>query len=164
MTTMAVLPVPYGTLLLALVGLMTLVGLLLVAVAAALLLQWRLGEGTRRGVPSPTTPPAGPAAGAIWLRVRRGPGAGGWHPLSHPTTLLGSDPSAQVRLLHPAVAARHAALSWEERGIVLRDLGSQPGTLVNGHPIRGAVWVRPGDVIGLGRAVELELHTGTGRP
>ena len=164
MTTMAVLPLPYGTLLLALVGLMALVGLLLVALAAALLLQWRMGEGTRRRVPSPTAPPGGPVTGGMWLRIRSGPGTGGWHPLTHPTTLLGSDPSAQVHILHPAVAAQHAALSWEERGIVLRDLGSQPGTSVNGYPIRGAVWVKPGDVIGLGRAVELELHAGRSRP
>ena len=93
-----------------------------------------------------------------WLWVRSGPGAGAQHPVSHTTTLLGSAPEAHISIPHSQIAPHHASLSRREGGLVLQDLGSGSGTFVNGHRIAEAVWVRSGDVISLGGAVELVLQ------
>jgi len=148
-------PVPWGTVQLLLLGLIGLTGVLLVVVILVLALGRRRGQS---GAPAPPPAAASPPPGGAWLWVRSGPGAGAQYPLSHANTILGSDPSAHVSILHPQVAHRHAAISQERGGFVLRDLGSPSGTFVNGYRITGAVWVRPGDVINLGGAVELVLQ------
>jgi hypothetical protein len=149
-------PVPWGTLQLALLGLIGLVGLLLVVVAVIALLALRRPRA--RAVRGQVSPAAPPAPGGAWLWVRSGPGAGAQHPVAHPATLLGSDPGAQVSIPHPQVAPRHATLSQQGGGFALQDHGSPWGTFVNGQRVSGSVWVRPGDVISLGGAVELVLQ------
>jgi pSer/pThr/pTyr-binding forkhead associated (FHA) protein len=71
---------------------------------------------------------------------------------------MGSAPEAQISIPHAQVAPHHASLSRQEQGFILRDLGSELGTFVNGHRITDAVWLQPGDVISLGGAVELVLQ------
>jgi hypothetical protein len=157
MLSLATWPVPWGTLQLVLLGLIGLVGFLLLAVAVIALLALRKprARAVRRQVVRPAAPPA---PGGAWLWVRSGPGAGAQHPLAHPATLLGSDPGAHVSTPHPQVAPRHATLSRQGEGFVLQDHDSPWGTFVNGQRIAGSVWVRPGDVINLGGAVELVLQ------
>lgn len=145
--------VDWGILQLALLGLTGLVGfLLLVAVVAALRPRKREVEAARQRA-SPAAAPGG-----AWLWMRSGPGAGAQYPVTHTTTLMGSAPEAHVSIPHPQVEPHHASLSRQEAGFVLQDLGSAAGTFVNGHRIAEAVWVRPGDVINLGGAVELVLQ------
>jgi len=50
------------------------------------------------------------------------------------------------------VSRRHAALSYEEKGWAVEDLGSRNGTFVNGWRVRGRGAVRPGDAVALGAA------------
>lgn len=142
-------PVDWGLLQLAALGLIGLVGLLLL-IALVVALRPRKSR--------PASPAARSAPGAAWLWVRSGPGAGAQHPISHTTTLIGSAPEAHISIPHPQIAPHHASLSWREGGFVLQDLGSGSGTFVNGHHITEAVWIRSGDVISLGGAVELVLQ------
>ncbi|MBN1628595.1 MAG: DUF3662 domain-containing protein [Thermoleophilia bacterium] len=49
----------------------------------------------------------------------------------------------------PDVSRRHAMLYWSNGDVVLEDLGSTNGTMVNGYPISSTV-VGPGDVVVIG--------------
>jgi DNA-binding winged helix-turn-helix (wHTH) protein len=65
-------------------------------------------------------------------------------------TLLGRDPAAGVYIDHPAVSRRHASLSIDAGGAMLRDLGSRNGTFINGRRIDGSAKIDHGAIIGLG--------------
>lgn len=58
--------------------------------------------------------------------------------------LIGSAAEADVRIDDAAFAERHAQLLLRDDAIVLRDLGSAEGSLLNGHPVRDAL-LQPGD-------------------
>jgi hypothetical protein len=65
--------------------------------------------------------------------------------LEHPR-LVGRNAEADIRIDDPTFADRHARLDLVGDRIVLRDLGSAEGTLVNGEPMRDAL-LRPGDQV-----------------
>lgn len=58
--------------------------------------------------------------------------------LEHPR-LVGRHPDADIRIDDPAFADRHARLELIGEQVVLRDLGSAEGSLVNGEAVRDAV-------------------------
>lgn len=58
--------------------------------------------------------------------------------------IVGRGAEADIRLEDPAAAERHARLEPHGDVVLLRDLGSAEGTLVNGVPVREAL-LRPGD-------------------
>lgn len=60
--------------------------------------------------------------------------------------LVGRSADADIRIDDPAFADRHARIDLSGDTILLRDLGSAEGSLVNGQPVRDAV-LRPGDQI-----------------
>ncbi len=60
--------------------------------------------------------------------------------------LVGRSPDADIRIDDPAFADRHARLELVGEDIVLRDLGSVDGSLVNGEQVRDAL-LRPGDQV-----------------
>lgn len=60
--------------------------------------------------------------------------------------LVGSSAEADIRIDAPAFAERHAQLELHHDRILLRDLGSEEGSLHNGHPVRDAE-LGPGDQI-----------------
>jgi pSer/pThr/pTyr-binding forkhead associated (FHA) protein len=49
----------------------------------------------------------------------------------------------------PNVSRRHAAIYWAEGRVVVEDLGSTNGTMVNGYPVTNTV-LRPNDVVAIG--------------
>lgn len=53
--------------------------------------------------------------------------------------LVGRHPDADIRIDDPAFADRHARLELAGEQVVLRDLGSAEGSLVNGEPVRDAL-------------------------
>jgi DNA-binding winged helix-turn-helix (wHTH) protein len=65
-------------------------------------------------------------------------------------SLLGRHPAAEVYVEHPSVSRRHAALTIDGGGAVLRDLGSRNGTFVNGRSIDVPTRLDHGAIIGLG--------------
>lgn len=62
---------------------------------------------------------------------------------------IGRSPECDIRINEPAFAERHARLEPHQDGVLLRDLGSAAGTVVNGHPVRDAL-LRPGDQLVFG--------------
>lgn len=60
--------------------------------------------------------------------------------------LVGSAAEADIRIDDPAFVDRHAQLLLMDDRIVLRDLGSPDGSLLNGQPVRDAL-LQPGDQI-----------------
>ena len=60
--------------------------------------------------------------------------------------LVGRHPEADIRIDDPAFADRHARLELVGEQVVLRDLGSAEGSLVNGEAVRDAV-LSPGDQV-----------------
>ncbi|MCA8998535.1 MAG: FHA domain-containing protein, partial [Planctomycetaceae bacterium] len=64
--------------------------------------------------------------------------------------VLGRDPSCDQVLAYPMISGRHARIFRRDGSLLVEDLGSANGTFVNGHRIRGATPIEPGDTIGLG--------------
>lgn len=60
--------------------------------------------------------------------------------------LVGRSDEADIRIEAPAFAERHARIEMIGNQVVLRDLGSGDGSIVNGNPVRDAL-LSPGDQI-----------------
>jgi hypothetical protein len=63
--------------------------------------------------------------------------------------ILGRGREADLRIDDPNVSRKHAAIYWSEGRLVLDDLGSTNGTMVNGYPVTRTV-LRPRDVVAIG--------------
>ena len=67
---------------------------------------------------------------------------------------IGRLPGSSVRIENDnSVSRRHAVLHVEDGQVTVTDEGSHGGTTVNGEQVAGPVALRPGDKIGIGRAV-----------
>jgi pSer/pThr/pTyr-binding forkhead associated (FHA) protein len=99
------------------------------------------------GTATHALPPAANETGDPRVLLR---GVGGQHhgrsfTLERPR-VVGSSADCDIRIDDPAFAARHARLAVHGEQVVLRDLGSVDGSVVNGEPVRDA-WLNPGDQI-----------------
>ncbi|HLW59909.1 MAG TPA: FHA domain-containing protein [bacterium] len=97
-----------------------------------------------------------PRGGAPRLRVVSGlAGATGReYPLDAPVMTIGRRPDQAIVLNSPSVSRAHARIEIGPRGVVIIDLGSTNGTLVNALRLRGArALLRRGDRIGIGPVV-----------
>ncbi len=63
--------------------------------------------------------------------------------------IVGRAKDVDFRVDDSNVSRRHAAIFWSEGSVVIEDLGSTNGTMVNGYPISKTV-IRSGDVIVIG--------------
>lgn len=64
--------------------------------------------------------------------------------------VLGSSADCEVQIEEPGVAARHAEITCiDGKPLLLKDLGSKTGTLLNGEPVLEAT-LSPGDEIHIG--------------
>ena len=103
--------------------------------------------------PQPTLGVTGPMPAALAL-IGQSPGAEGVRlVLRQGQTLIGTAPDCQVRL-DPAqgVETYHARLTLRGVQLVIEDLESRAGVLVNGQPARRAE-LRPGDMLQVGQVV-----------
>lgn len=99
--------------------------------------------------------------GQVWLRYRR---AAGFAPADQPLApeqsvirqldlmrqnqiTIGRSADNDLQLDDPRVSRHHALLERLGSRFRLRDLGSDNGTFVNGQPVKGMVWLKPGDQI-----------------
>ncbi|MHC5110858.1 MAG: FHA domain-containing protein [Planctomycetota bacterium] len=80
------------------------------------------------------------------------PGQKVWH-LHHPATLIGSKRPAQIVLHDPEVEAAHLVVLNTGRQVLIRDLGTASGTMLNGQPVKIAASLSDGDVITVGETV-----------
>jgi pSer/pThr/pTyr-binding forkhead associated (FHA) protein len=74
-------------------------------------------------------------------------------PLPAGSVLVGRSPECDVVLRAPNVSRRHARLVVADDGVVLTDLNSRSGVLVDGRRITGSVSISPGDAIAFGSIV-----------
>jgi hypothetical protein len=81
--------------------------------------------------------------------VRLVSGDGRTYPLQIGSTVIGRGDQANLRLPDVGISRRHARLDFDGAQVVLTDLGSTNGTMVNGQRV-SAVALNPGDMIQLG--------------
>ena len=124
----------------------------------------RFGEGP--GERLPTMPEVGPTLvpeaaeltrlvrrGPQWtLLVKAGPQVSATFPLSG-DAVLGRQKGCPVRLMDTSVSRRHAQLRLQDDGLIIEDLGSANGTLVNGRPISEPTLIQDGDEVTLGETI-----------
>lgn len=67
--------------------------------------------------------------------------------------VIGRSPSSDIVIDEPYVSATHARLALQGPALVLEDLGSTNGTLVNGHEIEQPVTLREGDEVQVGDTI-----------
>ncbi|MFC3551811.1 FHA domain-containing protein [Lysobacter cavernae] len=82
------------------------------------------------------------------LRGVGGPHHGRSFTLDRPRT-VGRAGESDIRISESGFAERHALLEAHADGVVLRDLGSVEGSVVNGRPVRHAL-LQPGDQVVFG--------------
>jgi DNA-binding winged helix-turn-helix (wHTH) protein len=70
--------------------------------------------------------------------------------LLHGDTVIGRDPEADVCIDEPSVSRRHATISTDADGAVLRDLGSRNGTFVDGRRVDAPTPLVNGAVVSIG--------------
>ena len=70
-------------------------------------------------------------------------------PVDQDTITIGRDPSCTIRLDSPYVSRQHARLEARETGLVLVDLGSHNGSLLNGVRVEGSARLSVGDVVAI---------------
>lgn len=92
-------------------------------------------------------PPAGYGAGGRNVRLVSGDGR--TYPLQMGSTVIGRGDQANLRLPDVGISRRHARLDFDGNQVVLTDLGSTNGTMVNGQRV-SAVALSPGDMVQLG--------------
>lgn len=83
------------------------------------------------------------------LEVLAGVGATPFY-LDGDAAVIGRDPVLDVVLDDPRVSRRHARVWVDARRLMIEDLGSRAGTVVNGRPIAGPTELRNGDHLRLG--------------
>src|SRR6185369_8881049 len=77
--------------------------------------------------------PGGPMPGGPARNVRLVSGDGRSYPLSIGSTVIGRGDQANLRLPDVGISRRHARLDFDGAQVVLTDLGSTNGTMVNGQ-------------------------------
>lgn len=88
-----------------------------------------------------------PALPKFVLRGVAGAGFGRTFPLLGPT-VLGRAPDCGIRLDHPGISRQHMRLTPTAEGLLVEDLGSTNGWLLNEAPQQRA-WARHGDELGI---------------
>ena len=81
--------------------------------------------------------------------IRLVSGDGRTYPLQIGSTVIGRGDQANLRLPDVGISRRHARLDFDGAQVVLTDLGSTNGTMVNGQRV-SAVALNPGDMIQIG--------------
>ena len=66
------------------------------------------------------------------------------------STVIGRGDQANLRLPDVGISRRHARLDFDGGQVVLTDLGSTNGTMVNGTRIYGETALSDGDIISFG--------------
>lgn len=67
--------------------------------------------------------------------------------------VIGRSPSSDIVIDEPYVSSTHARLTLQGPALVLEDLGSTNGTLVNGHLIEQPVTLREADEVQVGDTI-----------
>lgn len=68
--------------------------------------------------------------------------------LDRDVVLVGRHQWCDIRIYSPRVSRRHCYLALDRDGVLVRDLGSTNGTLINGRRVEEGV-LRPGDELSI---------------
>ncbi|MCI1665850.1 MAG: FHA domain-containing protein [Atopobiaceae bacterium] len=92
---------------------------------------------------------------AIWcVDVEKGPRAlRGLHVDMLGPVVVGRSPNSDIVIDEPFVSATHARFTLQGPALVLEDMNSTNGTLVNGRPLTEPITLRDGDEVQVGDAV-----------
>ncbi len=74
---------------------------------------------------------------------------------------IGRDEKCFIRMTSAEVSREHCALIPTDKGLLVRDLGSQNGTIVNNVRIEGETLLQPGDFLQVG---PIQFQVGGARP
>jgi hypothetical protein len=105
-----------------------------------------VSPGPQYGGHAPTSGPPAPPMGHTARLISSD---GRQYTIAIGSTTIGRGEQATMRLPDVGISRRHARLDYDGSQVVLTDLGSTNGTLVNGQRI-SAVALNPGDVIQVG--------------
>ncbi len=83
------------------------------------------------------------------LVVQNGRQTGARRPLALPLTSLGKAAGCDIRLSADGIAAQHCIIAQGPSGLLVRDLGTEAGTLVNGERVTCSP-LRDGDLLAVG--------------
>jgi pSer/pThr/pTyr-binding forkhead associated (FHA) protein/uncharacterized protein YraI len=89
----------------------------------------------------------------LQIVVHAGPLAGKGFPISGNVVTFGRDPENDISWDDSQVSRRHARIMRRGSELILVDLGSTNGTLVNGKPIAGEHVLQPADIISIGSSI-----------
>jgi len=64
--------------------------------------------------------------------------------------IIGRDETSFIRMTSTEVSRQHSSLMATEKGLLVRDLGSQNGTIVNNVRIEAETLMQPGDLLQIG--------------
>ncbi|HUV27494.1 MAG TPA: FHA domain-containing protein [Anaerolineales bacterium] len=92
------------------------------------------------------------------LVAKEGPSAGKTYPLEGDETFIGREPSSTLQIDSPGVSRKHARLTFQNNQYLIEDLGSSNGTFVNGERISKPWPLKNGDIISIGRRIQLEYQ------
>jgi len=96
------------------------------------------------------------------LLAQQGPRAGQTFDLSRPVVTIGREAGSDIVLDDPQVSRHHARLTLQGASYFVEDLGSTNGSFVNGRRVMAPTPLNPGDKLGLGDTVVLEVQGGLG--
>lgn len=82
---------------------------------------------------------------AFWLKYR-----GTRFPLRRGETVVGRSPYCSIVLSNTRASRQHCAITWDEHGLILSDLGSSNGTYLNGARLQKQAKLHAGDVLSVG--------------
>ncbi len=96
------------------------------------------------------------------LLVQQGPRVGQVFDLNKPVVTIGREAGSDIVLEDPQVSRHHARLTLQGDSYFVEDLGSTNGSFVNGRRVMSPTPLNPGDKLGLGDTVVLEVQGGMG--
>lgn len=89
----------------------------------------------------------------LQIVVHAGPLAGKGFPIGGDKVTFGRDLENNISWDDNLVSRRHAQITRRDDQLILEDLGSTNGTLVNGKPIEGQHVLQPADIISIGSSI-----------
>jgi len=94
----------------------------------------------------------------IRLVVRQGPRAGQAFELHQPAISIGRSKDNDIQIDDAKISRRHANLTRTSSGYILQDMNSTNGTFVNNRRITMPTPIKPGDVLGFGDSVVVDVQ------
>jgi len=84
------------------------------------------------------------------LILQNGQDAGKIYVLDQPMLTVGRSVTNHIQIVDRRMSRNHAEIHTNGGRVILRDLGSKNGTLLNGEPVNGSLELHPGDRISFG--------------